>query len=127
MNATEQIKALEMRVGAKPGQVVLFVDLSAVERPSEILRLLTSLGYEPQLRYLELKAGLHVVAVLKDEHHDPTQMLDKEYLLDEWETLTEQINPDAVRLWRGLPRKDSAVSLTKEMSPSLDSQRFMLG
>jgi hypothetical protein len=106
MNATEQIKALEMRVGAKPGQAILFVDLSAVERPSEILHLLTSLGYEPQLRYLELKAGLHVVAILKDDQHDPTKLLDEEYLLDEWEALTELINPDAVRLWRGLPYRN---------------------
>jgi hypothetical protein len=110
MNATEQIETLRLKVGAKPGQVVLFVDLSTVEQPSEVLRLLTSLGYEPQLRYLELKTGLHVVAILKDEQHDPSQQLDEEYLLDEWEDLTAQINPDAVRLWRGYPLAHSSMS-----------------
>jgi hypothetical protein len=74
MNATEQIETRRLRVGAKSGQVVLFVDLSTVEQPSDVLKLLTSLGYEPQLRYLELKTGLHVVAMLKDEQHDPTQV-----------------------------------------------------
>ncbi|UBF30072.1 hypothetical protein K9N68_38455 (plasmid) [Kovacikia minuta CCNUW1] len=108
MDATEQLEALKMRVGAQPGQVVLFVDLSAVEQPSEVLKRLTAMGYEPQLRYLELQTGLHVVAVLKDEQHDPTQPLDEAYLLDEWEALGEQIHQEAVRLWRGYPRPIAA-------------------
>jgi hypothetical protein len=58
MNATEQITALKIRPGAKPGQIILGVDLSETERSSQVLDLLTELGYEPQLRYLELRTGL---------------------------------------------------------------------
>jgi hypothetical protein len=105
MNATEQITALKIRPGAKPGQIILGVDLSETERSSQVLDLLTELGYEPQLRYLELRTGLHVFAVLKDEQHDPNVMIDDEYLMNEWETLVSQITPStAVRLWRGYPR-----------------------
>lgn len=105
MNTTEQITALKMCPGAKPGQIILGVDLSETERCSQVLDLLTELGYEPQLRYLELKTGLHVFALLKDEQHDPTVMIDDEYLMDEWEALVNQITPSkAVRLWRGYPR-----------------------
>lgn len=105
MNATEQITALKIRPGAKPGQIILGVDLSETERSSQVLNLLTELGYEPDLRYLELKTGLHVFAVLKDEQHDPNVMISDEYLINEWETLSYQITPStAVRLWRGYPR-----------------------
>lgn len=104
MNTIEQIKTNKIRAGAKAGQVILGVDLSEVEQPSKVLDLLTSLGHQPQFRYLELKVGLHVFAVLKDEQHDPTAMIDDEYLMDEWESLTEKITPhSAVRLWRGYP------------------------
>lgn len=104
MNATEQVTALKMRPGAKPGQIILGVDLSETERSSEVLHLLSQLGYEPQLRYLELKTGLHVFAILKDEQHSPNLTIDDEYLMDEWETLATQITPStAVRLWRGYP------------------------
>lgn len=104
MNATEQIISLKIRPGAKPGQIILGVDLSETERFSQVLNLLTELGYDPQLRYLELRAGLHVFAVLKDEQHDSNVMIDDEYLMNEWETLSYQITPStAVRLWRGYP------------------------
>lgn len=104
MNATEQITTLKIRPGAKPGQIILGVDLSETERFSQVLNLLTELGYDPQLRYLELRSGLHVFAVLKDEQHDSSVMIDDEYLMNEWETLSYQITPStAVRLWRGYP------------------------
>ncbi len=104
MNATEQITALIIRPGAKPGQIILGVDLSKTQRSSQALSLLTQLGYEPQLRYLELKTGLHVFAILKDEQYDPNLMIDDEYLISEWENLSDQITPStAVRLWRGYP------------------------
>lgn len=105
MNAVEQINALKLPVGAKPGQVLLLVDLSELTQPSQTLGLLSSLGYDPQLRYLETPTGLHVVAVLKDEQTDPTSPSDEEALLDEWESLALRITPEnpnqAVRLWRG--------------------------
>lgn len=108
MNAAEQLEALKIQIGARPGQILLFVDLSAVEQPSDVLKRLTTLGYEPQLRYLELKTGLHVIAILKDEQLDPTQSIDTHPLLDEWESLTEQIHPEAIRLWHGLPSSSAA-------------------
>lgn len=109
MNATEQITALKIRPGAKPGQIILGVDLSETERSSQVLDLLTELGYEPQLRYLDLRTGLHVFAVLKDEQHDPNVMIDQEYLMNEWEKLVNQITPStAIRLWRGYPRQTAA-------------------
>jgi len=105
MNATEQVKVLKMRPGAKPGQIVLGIDLSEVEHPSQVLALVEQQGYEPQLRYLELKIGLHIFAILKDEQHDPMTMIDEDYLIDAWETLGSQITPStAVRLWRGEPK-----------------------
>lgn len=106
MNATEQIAALKIRPGAKPGQIILGVDLSETEHSSQVLDLLAELGYNPQLRYLELRIGLHVFAVLKDEQHDPNVMIDDEYLMNEWETLVSQIAPPtSVRLWRGYPKQ----------------------
>ena len=109
MNTTEQITALKIRPGTKPGQIILGVDLSETERSSQVLDLLTELGYEPQLRYLELRTGLHVFALLKDEQHEPNVMIDQEYLMNEWETLVSHITPStAVRLWRGYPRLAAA-------------------
>ena len=112
MNAVEQINALKLPVGAKPGQVILLVDLSDLPQPSQTLQLLSELGYTPQLRYLEIQTGLHVVAVLKDEQHDPAQPIDDEALFDEWEALALRITPEnpnqAVRLWQG--RSPSVVA-----------------
>jgi hypothetical protein len=105
MNAVEQVNALKLPVGAKPGQVVLLIDLSELPQPSHTLALLPSLGYEPQLRYLETPTGLHVVAVLKDEQVEPFQTIDDEAWFDEWEALALRITPEnpnqAVRLWLG--------------------------
>ena len=111
MNAVEQINALKLPIGAKPGQVVLLVDLSELTQPSQTLALLPSLGYNPQLRYLETQSGLHVVAVLKDEQINSTNQAAEEALFDEWESLALRLTPDnpnqAVRLWRG--RSPSSV------------------
>lgn len=104
MNAIEQISSLSLPVGAKPGQAILFADLSQVENSALVLEQLTHLGYDPQLRYLELKNGLHVVAVLRDESGISDQRY--ETLEQEWESLTHRIAPtqpnDVVRLWHGL-------------------------
>lgn len=69
-----------------------------------MLELLTSLGFNPQLRYCEFRTGLHVVALLQEEQLDRTQPISDDYLAEEWETLVNQINPAAVHLWRGCPR-----------------------
>lgn len=110
MNAVQQLEALKLPIGANPGQIVLGVDLSEVQHPSETLTLLTSLGFTPQLRYVEFTVGLHVFALLKEEQHDPTQAIDDDYLMAEWEALVAQINPDAVHLWRGAPRRALAAA-----------------
>ncbi|KAM3089980.1 hypothetical protein ACKFKG_31530 [Phormidesmis sp. 146-35] len=109
MNAIEQLESLRLPVGAKPGQAILFVDLTEIDNSSEVLQQL-SLNYEISLRYLETAIGLHVVAVLRefaditDEQH--------EKLLEEWESLATRITPDdpnkAVRLWRGHAGKTSS-------------------
>jgi len=65
MTAIEQLESLRLPVGAKPGQAILFVDLTEIDNSSEVLQQL-SLEYEVGLRYLETAIGLHVVAVLKE-------------------------------------------------------------
>ena len=107
MNAIEQLNSLKLPVGAKPGQAILFVDLSKAGSPSDVLRQLSEMGYDPQIRYLELTTGLHVVAVLKDERG----LTDRQYesLENEWESLGQHISPsdlnNVVRLWKGLQRQ----------------------
>ncbi|MDX2242049.1 MAG: hypothetical protein NW224_15290 [Leptolyngbyaceae cyanobacterium bins.302] len=101
----EQVNTLIMQPGAKPNCVLLGVDLSEVKEASQVLAVLVEQGYQPEIRYLQLKIGLHVFAVLKDEPY----VSDGQYesLQDEWEELCSQISPIApnkvVRLWRGLP------------------------
>jgi hypothetical protein len=103
---TDQARTLKIRPGAKSGQIILGIDLSKVEHPSQVLALLEQQGYEPELRYLELAIGLHVFAVLKDEQYEPTVEIDEDYLMNEWEALVQQVTPaTAVRLWRGLPKQ----------------------
>jgi hypothetical protein len=110
MNAIEQFESLKLPLGAKPGQAVLFVDLTEVDHPSNVLRQLSEEGYEVQLRYLELAIGLHVVAVLKEFASITDQQ--HEQLLEEWELLATRITPadpnKAVRLWRGHALEEAA-------------------
>lgn len=97
---------MKLPVGTQPGQAILFVDLSKADRPSDVLQQLSKMGYDPQIRYLELMTGLHVVAVLKDEQG----LTDQQYesLEDEWESLVQSISPsdlnNVVRLWKGLQK-----------------------
>jgi hypothetical protein len=102
MTAIEQIEILRLPVGAKPGQAVLFVDLTEIDNPSIVLKELSQ-EYEISLRYLELKSGLHVVAILKEFSNITEQQ--HEALIEEWEDLATRITPadpnKAVRLWRG--------------------------
>jgi hypothetical protein len=106
MTAIDQLEILKMPVGAKPGQAILFVDLTDIDQPSKLLRQLGEEGYQVEIRLLEQKIGLHVVAVLK-EFADITEE-QYEQLLDEWEALATRITPTdpnkAVRLWRGHAR-----------------------
>ncbi len=111
MNVVEQVENSKLPVGGKPGQTVLFVDLSEVEQPTAILHQLTEEGYQVQIRYVEFAIGLHVIAVLKNE----TDISDErhELLLEEWEALAMRLTPTdpnkAVRLWRCYAKKSVAA------------------
>jgi hypothetical protein len=111
MDAIAQFASLKMSVGAKPSQAILFVDLSEVEEPSKVLQQLQDQGYEPQLRLIDLKIGLHVIAVLRDE----SNVTDERHteISDEWERLALQVFPDdpnkAVRLWCGIKAEAAKV------------------
>ena len=88
-----------VKPGAKPGQVILCVNLSKAGKIDETLRVLTDLGYEPDLRYVSLKSGVQVFAVVKDEQH--AESVASSYLMDEWLALREKLDPSCVHLWRG--------------------------
>lgn len=88
-----------IKPGAKTGQILLVVDLSIAGIPEEVLATLEQLGYEPKIRHITYPSGVHVLAILKDEQYEST--VDDDYLLEEWQQLRSQINPDAVHLWRG--------------------------
>jgi hypothetical protein len=103
MNAIEQLQTLKIPVGAKPGQAILFVDLTEVDHASTMLTSLQERGYTPQIRYLELPAGVHVIATLKEESGIDEQR--REELTEEWATLATELTPSdpnkAIRLWCG--------------------------
>ncbi|MUG93734.1 hypothetical protein F7734_15435 [Scytonema sp. UIC 10036] len=88
-----------VKPGAKVGQILLAVDLSIAGSTDEVLATLEQLGYEPKIRHVIYPSGVHVLAVLKDEKHE--SIVDDDYLLEEWQQVRSQINPEAVHLWRG--------------------------
>jgi hypothetical protein len=110
----ESIQTSKLPIGAKAGQIVLLVDLTQTPNPIETLNLVKTMGYEPQLKFCVFATGLHTVAVLKDEQFDPTLPIDDEYLMGEWVGLIEQINRNAVRLWRGHPITAGGVATDDE-------------
>lgn len=88
-----------VKPGVKTGQIVLAVDLTIAGSSEEVLNTISQLGYEAEIRHVAYPAGVHVLAVLKDEQHETP--IDDDYLLGEWMQLRLKINPDAVHLWRG--------------------------
>jgi hypothetical protein len=44
-------------------------------------------------------SGVHVLAILKDSQH--SEVVEDDYLLEDWLQVRSQINSDAVHLWRG--------------------------
>jgi hypothetical protein len=87
----------------RPGQALLFVDLSTALNPIEILDILIQLGYEPVLKYRQLPTGKQeLCALLKFEQYE-TSYPTEEYLTEEWGNLCETsgINPDFIRCQRG--------------------------
>jgi hypothetical protein len=99
----ETMQASQLPIGAKPGQILLFADLTLIPQPTEVLNQLKAMGYKPTLHFCVFTTGLHVLAVLKNEQFDPAYSIDDEYLIDEWLILGENFGRDAVRLWRGHP------------------------
>ncbi|XHX79285.1 MAG: hypothetical protein RBJ76_04960 [Stenomitos frigidus ULC029] len=87
-----------VKPGAKPGQILLAVDLSVLPQPEAVIARLEALGYAPAIRHVAYTTGVHVFAVLKDE--TPTVRTDS-YLLEEWTQLVAEFEPQAVHLWRG--------------------------
>lgn len=99
------LQSATLPIGAKPGQVVLFVDLTETPKSIEAIETLKTMGYAPQLRFCAFATGLHIVAVLKDEQHDPAAAIDETYLEDEWLALIDRLGQNSVRLWRGHPKR----------------------
>ncbi|MEM9904264.1 MAG: hypothetical protein AAF921_04485 [Cyanobacteria bacterium P01_D01_bin.44] len=87
-----------VKPGVMAGQVILAVDLTTAGSTDAALAAIEQLGYAPEIRHVAYPAGVHVLAVLKDEQHES---VDDEYLMDEWQQVLSVITPDAVHLWRG--------------------------
>ena len=100
-----------VKPGAKPGQVILAVDLSIAGDVTQSLDKLRQLGYAPDLRHVSYPAGVHVLAILKDE----TAQSD-EHLLPEWKALLERFPSEAVHLWSSSARfhQKQVVSMSEK-------------
>lgn len=85
-----------VKPGAKPGQVILAIDLSIAGNSDQALDKIKQLGYTPDIRHVSYPSGVHVLAVLRDESGGSD-----EHLLSEWETLLGSFPHECVHLWRG--------------------------
>jgi hypothetical protein len=88
-----------VKPGAKPGQVILSVDLTTSGNYDHTIATLKAMGYAPAIRHVTYKSGVHVLAIVRDETHK--EEIADEYLIDEWLKLQTVFSSDAVRLWRG--------------------------
>ncbi|MBD2579184.1 hypothetical protein [Oscillatoria sp. FACHB-1406] len=88
-----------VKPGVKSGQIILAVDLTLAGDADDVLAAIERLGYEPEIRHMSYASGIHVLAILKDEQHQ--EVVDDDYLLEEWWQVRSQIPADAVHLWRG--------------------------
>jgi hypothetical protein len=89
--------------GAKPGQIILAIDLTKIKSPINALSAVEDMGYSPKLRLVEYANGVHALAILKDERHQSS--ISEDYLEDEWMKLQELFSANAVHLWRGKSAK----------------------
>jgi len=86
-----------VKSGAKFGQIILVVDLTvAVDRT---LAKIKDLGDHSEIRHINYPSGVHVLAILQDSQH--SEVVEDDYLLEDWLQVRSQINSDAVHLWRG--------------------------
>ena len=88
-----------MKPRAKAGQVILSLDLGKTGDVEGSLGLLLEMGYTPSIRNVELKSGMSMFAIIKDEQHSTG--VGSTYLMDEWLELRKRFNPACVHLWRG--------------------------
>ena len=103
-----------MQIVPKPGQIIVSIELTALQKHSieEALAIVGQLGYEPQLRYLESKAGLSLYALLLHEQHDPSGAIDDAYRVDETIALFEALPGDdmAIHSSRGVPSREPVAA-----------------
>jgi ribosomal protein S10 len=103
------VETLQMQVTPRPGEALLYVELTAVQNRSvdETLQLLIEMGYSPQLRYLQWAADpnrVSLFALLRQSPYDPEIQGDN-YLIDEFHRLCGVIQPEiAVSSPRAVPR-----------------------
>jgi hypothetical protein len=108
----------EISLPPKPGEVLLFVELSRVENMTiaQCLTMLELMGYKPELRYRQWQdaAGIEHIglfALLRHEICDPQMLIDSDYMLEEWSAIAQQIKPStAVCCPRGLPRRTAIAA-----------------
>lgn len=84
---------------------MLAVDLTTAGSISETLYSIEVLGYQPKIRRVSCRAGVRLVAILKTEQ---PETMAEDYLLDEWQQVSQVINSEAVHLWRGKTRELAA-------------------
>jgi hypothetical protein len=103
----------ELSLPPKPGEVLLFVELSRVENMTiaECLTMLELMGYQPELRYRQWNDAdsiqhVGLFALLKREICDPQMLVNSDYMIEEWSELAQLIKPStAVCCPRGLPKR----------------------
>jgi len=85
-----------VKPGARPGQVILAIDLSIAGDSDQALDRIKELGYTPEIRHVSYPSGVHVLAILRDERSESD-----EHLIPEWETLFQNFPQHSVHLWMG--------------------------
>jgi len=106
---------LELPVIPRPGEVILAIELNAVQNMTvaQTLKLLEGIGYKPTLRYRQSQDGsISVYAVLKHENIDPLILKNSDYLGEELDKLAELIQPnDAIISPRGISSTQKHASV----------------
>ncbi|UBF28318.1 hypothetical protein K9N68_10805 [Kovacikia minuta CCNUW1] len=100
--------------GARPGEVWFFINLSQItsHTPDQVIDIVQSMGYSPQLRYIEQfvegEKRLDVALLLHHEQLEPSTLPDEmelavgAKLMDDWDELSIKVEPDlAVRIRLG--------------------------
>lgn len=107
---TIELNRCQIQLIPKPGQVLMYVDLSQVKHCSvtEALNRLEQMGYTPELRYLETGNEVKLYALLLDEQLNSAQPVDDFYRMSERLALFEAFPNDETAIFcpRGLPVQD---------------------